>query len=356
MRVLGIDFARSLAIVGMIIVNFKMVIGAEGEGWLLTLADSLSGKAAALFVTLAGVGIALMSQKAYDGQDQFTRSVGRIKLLKRSVLLFVIGLSYITIWPADILHFYGVYMLVTSFFIYKKREFVFLAAIVIIALYPLLMSFLDYEQGWNFETLDYQGFWTIKGFCRNLLYNGFHPVFPWVSFMLVGLWYGRHNLRDELVVKSLLRKSLLIFLFTALISKLLLGYTLGADSLENEMLIAIFGLSPMPPLILYMIAGSSLSVAIISFCILWIDNRQNNIFIRSLINTGRMALTIYVAHVVLGMSIAFAYDESMIGRHTITVSICYALIFSLLCVIFSNIWLRYFKYGPLEWLFNKILG
>ena len=356
MRVLGIDFARSLAIVGMIIVNFKMVIGADGEGWLLTLADSVSGKAAALFVTLAGVGIALMTQSAFDSQDLFSRNLGQKKLLKRSALLFIVGLSYIAIWPADILHFYGIYMLVTFFFIYKKRHYALIAAIAIIFLYPLLMGCFDYEQGWNFETLEYHEFWTLNGFFRNLFYNGFHPVFPWTSFMLVGLWYGRHNLRNSTVVKVLLRKSLIIFLAVWLLSKLLLAVTIGSDPLEKEQLIAMFGLSPMPPLILYMLGGASLSIAIISFCILSIHRYPTNFFIKALINTGRMALTLYVAHVILGMGLVFAYDESMIGKYSISFTLCYALTFSLLCVIYSNLWLRFYKYGPLEWLFNKILG
>lgn len=356
MRVLGIDFARALAIIGMIIVNFKMVIGANGGGWLLDLADSFSGKAAALFVTLAGVGIALMTQRGFDTPNISLRRKGSVKLLKRSLLLFIIGLSYITIWPADILHFYGVYMLVTFFFIYRKRQYALVAGIVIILLYPLMMMWFDYDQGWNFDTLEYQDFWSISGFLRNLFYNGFHPVFPWVSFMLIGLWYGRHDLRNTIVVKSLLRKSIFVFIVVFILSKLLLKFTLGSDPLENEQLTAILGLSPMPPLILYMLAGSSLSIAVISFCIVWIDRYKESYIVKSLVNTGKLALTIYVAHVVLGMGLIFAYDESMIGKHTIAFSIGYALIFSVACVIFSNIWLTYFKSGPLEWLFNKILG
>ena len=53
------------------------------------------------------------------------------------------------------------------------------------------MPFWNYEIGWNFETLEYQGFWTINGFIRNLFFNGFHPVIPWTSFMLFGYWFGK---------------------------------------------------------------------------------------------------------------------------------------------------------------------
>ena len=93
MRINGIDLARALAIFGMIIVNFKMVIGAEGDEQLLSLVNLLSGKAAALFVTLAGVGIALMTRKGFLSHDLTMMHNSRVRLLKRSALLFISGLS-----------------------------------------------------------------------------------------------------------------------------------------------------------------------------------------------------------------------------------------------------------------------
>ena len=63
-RILGYDFARGLAIIGMIFVNFKTVMVAETDAYLYQLVASLSGKSAALFVVLAGVGMTLMYQRA----------------------------------------------------------------------------------------------------------------------------------------------------------------------------------------------------------------------------------------------------------------------------------------------------
>lgn len=50
-RIIGYDLARSLAIFGMIIVNFKIVMGAQdqGPGWLVNLIGLLDGRAAATF-------------------------------------------------------------------------------------------------------------------------------------------------------------------------------------------------------------------------------------------------------------------------------------------------------------------
>ncbi len=353
-RINGIDLARSLAIIGMIIVNFKMVFGSIGEGWLLAIVNSLSGKAAALFVVLAGVGISLMTQKGYEANDSSRCKSDRTKLLKRSIVLFVVGLSYMAIWPADILHFYGIYMLCTLLFIWASQRLILSAALIFIFSYPFLMWMMDYDQGWDFETLNYQEFWSFKGFFRNLFYNGFHPVFPWISFMLVGLWYGRNDLRDSRVVKGLLVKGLIGFVAMVLLSKGLLYISHTSDPIESEQLALVLGLSPMPPLPIYMLAGSFLSVAIISTCILVADRYREAPVVIYLVNCGQLALSIYVAHVVLGMSLVYIYDESMIGKYSIQFTFCYAMIFSFCCIVFSNVWLKYFRSGPLEWLFKKI--
>ena len=64
-RIIGYDLARALAVFGMVVVNFKIVKGAEDNGpaWLVSLVGLLSGRAAATFVVLAGIGISLLTQK-----------------------------------------------------------------------------------------------------------------------------------------------------------------------------------------------------------------------------------------------------------------------------------------------------
>ena len=58
-RIIGIDIARALAVIGMIIVNFKVVLGENGLSWVKSFASAFDGKAAATFVVLAGIVILL---------------------------------------------------------------------------------------------------------------------------------------------------------------------------------------------------------------------------------------------------------------------------------------------------------
>ncbi|GAF19069.1 membrane protein [Bacillus sp. JCM 19046] len=59
-RMEGLDLARALAMFGMILVNFMIVTGAKGNGHplLVGFTNLFEGRAAATFVTLAGIGIA----------------------------------------------------------------------------------------------------------------------------------------------------------------------------------------------------------------------------------------------------------------------------------------------------------
>lgn len=353
-RIIGIDVARALAIVGMILVNFKMVFGSLGDNWLAPVVTALEGKAAATFVVLAGVGIAFMTNKAFQNHDHQSLQKAKLRIFKRAIVLFFVGLSYIVIWPADILHFYGIYMLLTLLFVKAKPHVTLITAIVLIIGYPALMLNFAYDAGWNFITYEYLDFWTVAGFIRNLLYNGFHPVFPWTAFMLLGLWFGRQDLRNRLFLKTTLWVSLAIFVLMQFVSKgLIVLLSEGNTEVETE-LTPVLGTSPMPPLPLYMFSAGSMALVVICSCILWAHRFPKSIPIEVLTKTGQLALTFYIAHVIIGIGIVEVFNVKALGTFSLNFSIHYALIFCSFCFLFAIIWKHYKKSGPLEWLLRKL--
>ncbi len=354
-RITGLDLARALAIIGMIIVNFKIAFGDKGNEVYKFLAGLLEGKAAATFVVLAGIGIALMSNRAVKNRDTAALRTIRIKIAKRALFLFVIGLLYTPIWIADILHFYGIYMFITLLMITSSRKLIFTTGVLFILVYPLMMMLWNYDTGWNFETFVYADFWSVSGFIRNLFYNGFHPVIPWTAFMLLGLWFGKQDLSDDLFIKKAMRVSIGVFAITLLASKALL-LVLSEGNQETLMeLKQVLGTSPMPPLPVYMISGGSMALFIISACILVAQKYGNHFIITALTKTGQLALTFYVAHVVIGMGIVEYMDAQKMGTYSIVFSVNYALVFSLLCILFAVIRTKKHQDGPLEWLMKKII-
>lgn len=353
-RIIGIDVARAFAVIGMILVNFKMVLGQQGESWIKHFSSLLEGKAAATFVVLAGVGIAFMTNTAIYKNDFDKIKIAKKRILKRALFLFIIGLSYIVIWPADILHFYGVYMLITLLLINKKPITILYSAIGIILIYPVLLFFFNYETGWNFDTLEYSNFWQPVDFIRNLFFNGFHPVIPWAAFMLIGLWFGKQNLNDNRFIKKVALVSLLVFILIQFLSKLSITFLTDGNIGTTQELEAILGTNPMPPLPIYMISGSSIAIFVIAICILISQKLESNFIIKALTKTGQLALTFYVAHVILGMGMIEFISDKKLGEHSLNFSITYGILFSFCCIVFAVIWTTYKKSGPLEWIMRKL--
>jgi len=353
-RIIGIDVARALAVIGMIIVNFKVVLGENGLPWIKSFASVFDGKAAAIFVVLAGVGLALMTNSAINHKDAAKIKIARIRIAKRALFLFILGISYITIWPADILHFYGIYMAIIMVLLSCKERTILISGISIIIAYPIIITFLNYETGWNFNTLDYQDFWTFKGFMRNLFFNGFHPVIPWTAFMLFGYWFGKQDLHNDKFVKKTFWMSTIIFISIQVVSYLSISILSEGNQEAALELTEIFGTKPMPPLPIYMFNGIAIAFAIISAFILVAKKFENSLIIDALNKTGQLALTFYVAHVIIGMGIIEVIDPSKVGNYSIEFSVGYAILFSLLCILFAVMWRKYKKYGPLEWLMRKL--
>ena len=228
------------------------------------------------------------------------------------------------------------------------------ASLILIFIYPLIMLVLNYNIGWDFETFTYSGFWSVTGFIRNLFYNGFHPVIPWASFMLIGLWFGKHDLNDEKFIKKSLWISLGLFLITLIVSQFLILVLSDGSQATTIELKQILGTSPMPPLPIYMVSGSSFAIFIISLCVFVAKRFEDNMLIVALNKTGQLALTFYVAHVIIGMGIMETINPGKMGKYSIEFSVLYALIFSFICVVFAIFWTKYKKAGPLEWVMRKL--
>lgn len=354
-RIYGYDVARALAVMGMVIVNFKVVMGAAQSAphWGLSLVSLLEGRAAATFVVLAGAGVSLSARKARMNQDAEALRANRQTLLKRALFLFVVGLLYSPIWPADILHFYGLYLTFGAFVLVAPSRRLWLLAMTFTLAFVALALVLDYETGWNWETLGYTGFWTPAGMVRHLFFNGFHPVFPWTAFLFIGMILGRQDLRDTQVRKRILWGGAGVALVAETTSRLLVRVLgAGAPPAEQELIGAMFGTAPMPPMPLYILAGAGTACAGIALCIALTERYRDAAWIRPLVSTGQLALTLYVAHVVIGMGALESLGR--LEQQSVPFMLGSAAVFCSAAVLFAHLWRIRFKRGPLEWLMRRL--
>ncbi|MCF6229103.1 MAG: DUF418 domain-containing protein [Planctomycetes bacterium] len=337
----------------MIFVNFKTVMVADdsGNSVLSQVLGALEGRAAATFVVLAGLGISLFAANAPKAAATDPYARVRKTLLKRACFLFVAGTLLTLIWPADILHYYGIYIAIAALVLQASSRRLIGASAAIILLFPALLFFIDYEHGWHWQSLSYSDYWTPAGWLRHTLYNGFHPVIPWLSFLLGGMVLGRVDLLNRRNQLLLLAGSAVVVLGTELLSWLLVNMP-AVDAADAEINAALFGTKPMPPVPLYMLSAGGVAVFVIVLMTIFGTRFKEAMWLKPLLYTGQIALTLYVAHFIVGMG--FLESIGRLYNQSLEFAALSALAFCLAGSLFATIWRAKYKRAPLEWLMRRL--
>ncbi len=330
MRLHGLDIARFLAFCGMVLVNFRIAAQVDPDGSLVSsLTNALEGRASALFVVLAGIGLSI---------GQASRGV----LFARAMVLFALGVLNLTIFEADILHFYALYFLLALPFLSAPPPALLWAALGAVTVGFLSLILLDYEANWDWQTFTYAEFWTLEGFLRHSFFNGWHPVFPWVGFVLLGMWIGRLDLHRNAIQIRLILGGLTAALIGALPRYLLQGSELAE----------VFGTASIPPGPFYMLAASGTAALVIGLMLRIGDQLDQLGIAEWLAAPGRMALSLYVIHILLGMGILEAMGQ-LDGSLTPQEIFGFSLGFCAFSMMLTWFWNLLAKRGPLEELMRR---
>jgi uncharacterized protein len=114
---------------------------------------------------------------------------------------------------------------------------------------------------------------------------------------------------------------------------------------------ACFGLQSMPPLPLFLLNATGFALLLIGTSTLIARRWHDRWGVRTLSATGLLALTWYVAHIVLGLGgvIVLGWTRASQRRALIT-----ALVFFSAAVVVSLRWNRRFSNGPLEFILRRV--
>jgi uncharacterized membrane protein YeiB len=354
--VVGYDVARSLAILGMMVVHFSLVMAADGScpGWLRGALELLDGRAAATFMVLAGVGITLLTQRAVASADPLAIAKARKALVYRGLFLLALGFVNLRAWPGDILRVYGVALLLAAQLITAPSRRLALGALGHAFGFVVLLLVFDFEKNWDWRTLTYRRLWTLTGLIRNLFYDGFRSVLPWTGFVLFGMWLGRMDLRIAAVNNRALLRAAGVVLFAEATSRLCVSYFLAhPHGMGAETVKALFGTESMPALPLFLMASGGTAFAVIALSVRVTEAWPGG-FWQPLVATGQMALTWYLAHIFLGLGAVVALG--LVSTQPLPLASGTGLLFFGLAVCVSWLWKKAFRHGPLEWIMRKVTG
>jgi uncharacterized membrane protein YeiB len=135
-----------------------------------------------------------------------------------------------------------------------------------------------------------------------------------------------------------------------LVSRLVLGM-LGPDWIE---LLDLVGTAPVPPGPFYMLAGCGAATFTIGLCLKLSPVLRRVGIVQMVAPAGRQTLTLYVAHILLGMGTLEAVG--MLGGQSAVAALWAALIFCAAAALYAWLWSRFAKRGPMEMLMRRLAG
>ena len=368
-----LDALRGFALLGIALANFPefglwTFLSNEAQGGMPTAGMDrvarfcqyllVDGKFYTIFSVLFGIGFALFLSR---------RSVALF--YRRMGVLLVIGLIHLMfIWSGDILLLYAVGGLLLPLFLRCKDRTLLIVAAALILL-PVVLDGWQQWTGADFAAPLYEAWWrqanssgiTEENFAawlrdadsyavvweflkqgaieRMWEFVGGHRLPKVLGLFLIGYCIGRarlyarfHELRPQLV--RTFRWTLAVGLPT---SVLYAWSATGGQPLGATVHSLLYALSVVPMGFAYMCG----------IC-LWLKP------FLSLRWAGRMALTCYIGQSLIGIllfyGIGFGLGTSFGLVHVELTALAVFIIEVLLC----RLWLRYFRFGPLEWIWRML--
>ena len=366
-RLHSIDILRGLALFGVLTVNlvtgFRVSIfaqflpspaeaGVADRAVLWFVHYGLELKAFALFSFLFGVGLAM----------QFDRlsAAGRplYWLTRRLLALLVFGLIHLLlIWNGDILTEYALAGLAALPLLYASRRGLLILAIALLALYlalPLLPVPLGLPDAARLAAHVEQanqvyraGSWAeVTRFSWREL-PVLLPLHIWIFPRTLGVFVlGMLAWRSGIFARPAQHRAAI----------LCLGWTLGGIGVAVTLADAC-GLFPPAGLlgVLPNLAPVCLALAFAATVLYAVEFTRARAPLRAFAAIGRMAFTNYIAQSVVFGLVFFGYGLGQFGSLRPAPVFAMGLAMYVAQVRLSRLWLRRYRFGPIEWLWRTLM-
>ena len=384
-RIEILDVLRGLAVCGILIGNVQWF---SGYGMMPPqLADAaplydhvthflvhffIEGKFYSIFSFLFGIGFALQIARAQERGDT------NATLFKRRLFwLLVIGLLHAyLLWAGDILSIYALMGFVLLLFREKSNESLLKWAVGLMAvpivtyllLYIAFVAFAPPDAAAGFSASQLEN-WNstvsiVTGGSYSDIVSGFNLQYVVGRYMglvfqmrlpkilamfLLGMYAYRIGVFQNLKAHSSLIKNVLLYGgILGLIGNIAMAWLAG-----NE--------APFPPspaglagVIGYAFGVPALALFFVALvATLWQSEGRQKL-LTFLAPVGRMALTNYLLQTVICVTIFYGYGFGMFGKVGALQATLIALAIFATQVILSTVWLRYFAYGPMEWIWRQL--
>jgi len=384
-RIMSLDVLRGFAVLGILIMNIQSysMIGAAYinptaygnlsgiNKWVWVLSHVFANqKFMTVFSILFGAGIVLLTRRM---ESKGLNAAG--VHYRRTFWLLVIALIHAyAFWYGDILFVYSLCAFLVYLFRKVSPRKLCIAGLLVISVASLIYFFF----GWSIpqwpqeayqnslaswkpgleaitqEIASYQGSW-LEQMSHRVPSSIFHETF------LILIWYGWRVTGLMLIGMALYKWGIL----SAKRSKRFYAWTMIL-SFGIGLPIVIYGVvrdfAESWSLEFSMFYGwqfnywGSLLVAfgyicaVMLFCLSGLSLRLSNI----LASVGRMAFTNYLMQTLICTTLFYGHGFGLFGRVERIGQILIVLCIWLFQLVFSTLWLRSFRFGPVEWLWRSL--
>jgi uncharacterized protein len=378
-RVVFLDVLRGFALVGILFANIlswsgikflpfedimelgNAEVDAELYQYLKFFVDT---KFYTLFSLLFGVGFYLQISKNMDN-PAFPKMY-----MKRLSILLLIGICHTLIWSGDILMLYalmGMILLALRKVPVAKAltvglSFYFFPIILdVLYMYTFVPDLPELAKTALKVYPDISPEAVVTAFQSEKLsmvfkMNFHNVIWRWYDFIpsgrpfkVLGLFFIGYFLysKDFFTVHAKKWKSIIIFLSVGLVFTGITMFLKGSVASFSKSWIDLVDK------LIHEVAQLSLSLGYVCILSKLVDAFPNFFAFNWLKNYGRMSLTSYLGHTILGI-IAFypiiAWDY--FGELTLEQVFYLALVILTFQLVFSNLWFIFFHFGPVEWLWR----
>ena len=352
-RYIELDVVRAIALIGVCVMNFHGYLIIDGAKYPPTTfverifdpwQGPLSTRFAATFVTVAGMGITLLTRRSCAGASRAAISADRWKLARRGVLLFTFGYFLDWVWGGTILFYYGAFFMAGALlFTLRSRWLALIGTGAALAAAGLSWWAVQRTTGGHDVSWLLSANATANRSPRDLLLDTFVrgtlPLLPWLVFLCMGMVLGR------LLPFSPARR---VQLAVAGAGLLAMGYMMHEAVAWHPTLEST---RPFDRGLLYTLTtvGSSLmAVSLVG----WAAQASAGARVtRALGATGRTTLTLYVGHVLVYNLLV--HRLAWVHPGGLGTALVFAAAYWLCAVGAATAWQRWRGIGPLEWVYRR---
>ena len=390
-RIEYMDLLRGIAIFGILVANARWFSlytpGVHGLFVFPQIDKSvhffqhvfIESKFYSIFSILFGWGIAIQIKRSKKA-DASTAGFMRRRL---AFMLLLGGIHLFFIWEGDIVFLYGlVGFILVALRNYSNRT-LFITGILIL-LSPILLYYLKMKWSWlNFpsehlydlgEKMYRLNGWIDQDISRTNVLSESKSILTSIRVtladapyrfaylfavsripkvlgaMLIGFVIGRTHLYSKMMNH---KQAVLKATITGLIVFLPLNYVLEGF-LKNDQAYSNFQIEGLYYTIAYaFIVFPTAIIYMMALALMYEKTRMRKI-LKPVLPVGRTAFTNYVLQSVIGIIVFYGVGFGLAEQFGPLAWTMFAVLVFIFQVIMSNIWLNYFRFGPLEWIWRSL--